>query len=80
MGAADRYAAVFARTRRQRSLTALRAMSERCSGVSVFARAFAPSLPSATAAGFFFLDFTNGMVLSFLLCVKYSLDRRYTSA
>jgi hypothetical protein len=33
---------------------ALRAISERCSGVRFWFRFFAPRLPSATAAGFFF--------------------------
>jgi hypothetical protein len=41
----------------QRAMTALRALSRRCSGVSFAALAFppllAPSLPRATAAGFF---------------------------
>lgn len=39
MGAADRYAAAFARARRQRSLTAARAIAERCSAVSFRFRA-----------------------------------------
>jgi hypothetical protein len=57
----------------QRAAAAVRATSERCSGVSFVIRAFAPRLPSATAAGFFLFAINHMLSAQPKKC-KYSLD------